>query len=57
MDTCLPSVFNVLVDASSNKNDNQSVVPRWDKHEGKTQAHPKEREGPADISNGAFNGS
>lgn len=49
MDTCLPSVFNVLVDASSNQYDKQSVEPRRDKHEGETQAHPKEREGPADI--------
>lgn len=45
-DRCLPTKLNVFVDTGGNAHGHYSVVPGADKHEGQTQAHAQERQGP-----------
>lgn len=43
---CLPTELNVFVDTGGDAHGDYSVVPGADKHEGQTQTHAQERQGP-----------
>lgn len=44
---CLPTELDVFVDTGGDAHGDYGVVPGADKHEGQTQTHAQERQGPS----------